>query len=106
MLFALVVGARLLSPAGFMPSFANGGIAIVACPEAGPARGHQEHDKQKSAQPCPYAAGAALGALGGAPGLLLALVFFPIVWTFAPRLIAPFGAQRLRPPPTGPPILI
>ena len=31
---ALWLGVRLLTPAGFMPSFANGSLAIVECPEA------------------------------------------------------------------------
>jgi hypothetical protein len=45
-LLALLLAVRLLSPAGFMPSFDRGTITIVACPDAASApamMGHHHH---------------------------------------------------------------
>jgi hypothetical protein len=61
-LLALLLGLRLLSPPGFMPSFEHGTVAIVACPDAevasAPMAHHHHGDNHKLHQICPYAAGA------------------------------------------------
>jgi hypothetical protein len=66
-LFALLLAARLLAPAGFMPSFDRGAVTIVACPDANPgvapmSAHHHGHSKALH-QPCPYASAAGPGSL-------------------------------------------
>ena len=64
-LLALLLAARMLSPAGFMPAFEHGSVTIVACPDSDPPpppmamQGHHHHDPGKHHQACPYAAAAA-----------------------------------------------
>src|SRR6478672_4615471 len=64
----LLLAVRLLSPAGFMPAFDQGAVAIVACPDFDPPPppmampGHHHHDPGKHHQTCPYAAGASVAA--------------------------------------------
>jgi len=74
-LLALVLALRLLSPAGFMPSFDHGAVTILACPDFDPAAApmahhHDEHKKIQS--PCPYAAATGLGTIGDSVALLAA----------------------------------
>lgn len=108
-LFALLLSLRLLSPPGFMPSFENGAVTIVACPaafEAAPAPAmHHHHGKAKHQQPCPYASASAFGALFVGPTALLGLVVVVIAqpleraFEFNP---CPFPNER--PPSRGPPL--
>lgn len=67
-LFAALLGVllalRLLTPAGFMPSFEHGSVTIVACTDYDPvpaprAHHHRDHGSKKFQQHCPYAAGNA-----------------------------------------------
>ena len=104
-LFALLLGVRLLSPAGFMPSFEHGTVAIVACPDAGPPLAHHDHHPPKSEQPCPYAAASAFGTVGDVVAALVAILTFAFAWTVLSTVQSPGCAQRLLPPATGPPIL-
>jgi hypothetical protein len=104
-LVALLLGVRLLSPAGFMPSFEHGAVAIVACPNAGPPVSHHDHHRPKNEQPCPYAAATALGTLGEVDAVLLAPVLPGLGWAVPFNAQRPWRANRLRPPATGPPIL-
>ena len=61
---ALLIALRLLSPAGFMPSFEHGAVTIVACPDFDPPSpmAHHHHGKTAKHQPCPYASASSLGA--------------------------------------------
>ena len=62
---ALLIAVRLLSPAGFMPSFENGAVTIVACPDfdpPSPMAHHHHHGKTAKHQSCPYASPSSLGA--------------------------------------------
>jgi hypothetical protein len=121
----LCLGARLLTPLGFMPSFANGSLAIVECPVADGAPvqaamaemagmdmagmampGHHRHDAGKGFhQPCPYAEAASLAGLesGAAFAVLVMLVA-----ALAPRArtLLAFSRRVTRdwPPAQGPPI--
>src|SRR5689334_2350602 len=73
---ALLIAVRLLSPAGFMPSFEQGSVTIVACPDFDlpSAMGHHHHGtKGKAHQTCPYAAASALGT-ADVGGFILAVV--------------------------------
>jgi hypothetical protein len=127
-MLALCLGVRVLTPAGFMPSFATGSLAIVPCPDAGgaepvqpmPAMHHMDgmampdmgtpapvHDHGKDSfhhQSCPYASAASLSALD------LDVVIFAFVALFAmlpplARALPAFRrrARRDRPPAQAPP---
>ena len=109
MLLGLLLAVRLLSPAGFMPSFDHGAVAIVACPDAGPAArpmGHHQHGNSgKFHQQCPYAAAAAAAApvdliILAAATLLGAALLVP------GRAFAFLESRRSgeRPPPRAPPL--
>jgi hypothetical protein len=110
LVLALLLGLRLLSPAGFMPAFERGVVTIVACPDtlgaAAPAHHHDSPDRKTVHQPCPYAAASALGALPGQwvpaaalPGLAIVLLAAPS-FAFVERHRA-----NERPHPTGPPLV-
>jgi hypothetical protein len=124
---ALCLGVRLLTPAGFMPSFAGGSLAIVECPDARiapppppiPAMHHMAgmamhgvvppaHDHDKNAfhhQPCPYAAAASLAGIDVAGVALALLVLFSALPPQARALLAfRRGATRDRPPSQAPPL--
>jgi hypothetical protein len=108
MLLALVLAVRLLSPAGFMPSFQEGAVAIVACPDGEPASApmihHHHHGDAKFLQHCPYAAGAA-----PATAAKLALLVAALLVAASALVGRPFHCLRLarlrdRPPLRGPPL--
>jgi hypothetical protein len=128
---ALCLGVRVLTPAGFMPSLANGSLAIVPCPDAegappiaAPApmtmshTGHMAmppgampervHDHRTNAfhhPACPYASAASLAGLD--PGLVvLAVVALfailpPLAWALP---VFRRRATRDRPPAQAPPL--
>jgi hypothetical protein len=108
-LLTLVLATRLLTPAGFMPSFEHGAVAIVVCPDAEPAAapmGHYHHGGEKKLhQPCPYAAGAAAGTLADIFALLAtvlvsgAALLLGRAFRFLER-----HRSRERPPSRGPPL--
>jgi hypothetical protein len=106
-LLALLLGARLLAPAGFMPAFDRGAVTIVVCPDGdgGIAAAHHHHSGDKHFhQQCPFAAASSVGAVAGPAVLLIAVPLFAAA--LAPRLTPAFMEQRQsnrRPPPTGPP---
>jgi len=104
-LFAVLLGLRLLSPAGFMPSFEHGAVTIVACPDAGFAPAHHDHDKRKTGQPCPYAAASALGTLATLAVAIALGALFAVAWLIAASPQRPRAPSRLHPPATGPPLL-
>ena len=104
-LFALLLGLRLLSPAGFMPSFEHGAVTIVACPDAGLAPAHHDHKKAKTAQPCPYAAASAFGTVNAEDVAIALVVAFAVAWVIAANTQTPSTSNWLRPPATGPPLL-
>lgn len=123
---ALWLGVRLLTPAGFMPSFAEGSLAIVECPEAdgvpappvtmphmpgmdmaGMALPHGAHDHGKSGfhQLCPYAQAASLAGIDPGFAALAALVLLAALAPLARALLAiSRRATRDRPPSQGPPL--
>lgn len=103
-----MLAMRLLTPAGFMPVFDHGAVAIVACPDADPAptmvAHHHNHSKNLH-QPCPYAAASGLGALAidFAPlvGVLILAAALLLGRNFL--LVEPNRAHE-RPPLRGPPL--
>ena len=108
-LFALVLAARLLSPAGFMPAFDRGSVAIVICPDAEPVAagmaGHHHHKPKQHHQPCPYAAASALVALANDLPLLAALLVVGLALLLGrPSSFPERHHTRDRPPLRGPPI--
>ena len=109
MMLGLLLALRLLSPAGFMPAFADGRVTIVACPDTfdAPIAAHHHHGEtgQSLHQHCPYASAAGLGAL--------AADFAPLLGDLIPAatgLVAGTIQQsshdhrQLRPPTRAPPI--
>jgi len=109
MLVALLMGVRLLSPAGFMPSFEGGAITIVSCPDADPEAapsGHHGHGKSsKIRQPCTYAAASASG-LTLFDGVMLAGIVLIGCATLLGRTYRLIESSRRfrRPPSRGPPL--
>jgi hypothetical protein len=127
-LLALCLVVRLLTPPGFMPSFASGALAIVPCPDAegappappSPVMHHMDgmamagmatpapvhnHDKNPFHHPsCPYTAAASLAGLDFG-GIALALVVLVAALPPLARALPEFRrrATRDRPPAQGPP---
>jgi hypothetical protein len=104
-LLAILLALRLLSPDGFMPSFEQGAVTIVACPDfdGGPAP-MAHHGGSRIKAHCPYAAsvGAATAPLLPLPGTLLLFGFALFVsrtYRFLER-----QRVRIRPPARGPPL--
>ena len=105
---ALLIAVRLLSPAGFMPSFEHGSVSIVACPDFDPpaSMGHHHHgSKGKAHQTCPYAAASALGT-ADVGGFVLAAVLLLGAALLLGRPSDYVAADRRyrRPPLRGPPV--
>lgn len=108
-LMALALALRLLSPAGFMPSFAGGALTIVVCPDAGlherTVGHHHDHGKTHQ-QPCPYAAAASAGSLPTDVSATRPAEAEPAA--LRPAIaVATIHRDRTRdrPPATGPPLL-
>ena len=107
--FAMLIAVRLLTPAGFMPAFGDGGVAIVACPDADPApapmHGHHGGHSKTFHEPCPYAAAGGLNSLAAdAPLLLAALIFATAVLVGRAALFLERSRTNLRPPSRAPPL--
>ena len=130
---ALCLGVRLLTPAGFMPSFAGGSLAIVPCPDAegappvprmtamadmagmdmhamampgpGPVHDHGHGNEAFHHPSCPYAAAASLAGLGLGIVVLAAPAALAAMAPPA-RALPEFRrpATRDRPPAQGPPL--
>jgi hypothetical protein len=109
-LLAVLLALRLLSPAGFMPSFDRASVTIVACPDGSseaPAGQHMHHRHGKTAnhQPCPYASASSLGALGPDFGALLeALIFGAALLLGRSFKFIERNSVRERPPTRAPPL--
>jgi hypothetical protein len=108
LVLGLLLGLRLLAPAGFMPAFDRGAVTIVACPDASlpavPAHHHHPAQHKNIHQPCPYAAASALGAITGDWTPLAALVAFAVVLLLAnPHAFIERRRANERPHPRGPP---
>ena len=111
LVLALLLAVRSLTPAGFMPAFEHGSLAIIICPDAdgapAPMAAHHHHsgDHQSTHQQCPYASASAPGLLGSDYAALLGIVIFGaalLLWrtsSFSPR-----EYSRARPPARGPPL--
>lgn len=116
-LAALVIAAalalRVLVPAGFMPTVADGRVTLTLCSGVAPAPmvrmpGMMHHEGGDRAQsPCAFA-DLALPMSGGAdPVLLVAALAF--VMAVAVRRVVPLAPRafaRLRPPLRGPPPIV
>jgi hypothetical protein len=106
-LFALALALRLLSPAGFMPSFGHGAVTIVACPDfaAATSMAHQHHrNGQKEHQVCPYAAGAAAGTVADSFLLITSVLFVSTLLLGRTFRFLERHRHRERPPLRGPPV--
>jgi hypothetical protein len=105
---ALLLGLRLLSPAGFMPAFEHGAVTIVACPDATAqeATGHHHHHAPKKLhQPCPYAAASALGLPIGDVPISAAFLSIGLALLLGRTfLFVERSRLRERPPLRGPPL--
>ena len=107
MLLALLLAVRLLAPAGFMPAFDHGAVAIVACTDAEPAPPmHHHHGNLKHEhQQCPYASASSLGALGADFAALFDVLIFAVALLLGRSfLFLERNNARQRPPTRAPPI--
>jgi hypothetical protein len=110
LLLALLLGLRLLAPAGFMPSFEHGAVTIVACPDgdlaAAPMSAHHPGHSKKLHQECPFASASGLGALAlDAATLGTVLVLAVALLLGRAFLFLERSRANARPPLRGPPIL-
>lgn len=104
----MMLALRVLTPAGFMPSFDHGAVTIVVCPDANPVPAMAAHDhghSKKLHQPCPYASASGLGGL--------AVDFAPLIDVLILAVALLLGRTFLfmersraheRPPLRGPPL--
>jgi hypothetical protein len=108
--FAIILGLRLLTPAGFMPAFDHGQVTIVACPDGEPApapmSGHHHHNGKKTLhQVCPYASAAGLAGVAEDAPVLPALLLFGIALLLGRSSgFVRFHRDHDRPPMRGPPL--
>jgi hypothetical protein len=107
-LLALVLALRLLTPAGFMPAFEHGSVAIVVCPDVDPAAAmstHHHGDRKKLYHSCPYAAASALGTFSAnAPVVAATLKVDPALLLGRTFLFLDKSRSHERPPLRGPPL--
>jgi len=112
-MLALVLALRVLTPAGFMPSFEQGRIAVVPCdgivaapPPMKMAHGgqHDGHQHGKAGhQPCPYAAGASPALLPIDSFVETDLPLVSVIAGTAFAAVFVLRSRQDRPPSTGPP---
>lgn len=107
-LLGLLLAVRLLNPAGFMPSFDHGTVAIVVCPDGEPAAApmahHHHPGDQKFQQHCPYAAGAAPATASDVAVIVAALLAVAALLSFRSFEALIRRRLRVRPPLRGPPL--
>jgi len=108
LLLALLMGLRLLAPAGFMPAFDHGAVTIVACPDAtaggAPTMSHHDGGSKRLHQLCPYASASGLGALAAEFAAIGALIFLASALLLGRSfLFLERSRANARPPQRGPP---
>lgn len=112
-LLALVLFARLIVPAGFMPAEQNG-PTFVLCTGEGTITGwigsdgtvHKEQDKPKTTRDAPCAfAGIGASLLSTAPAIAMIAAMIPVSLADGLRAPGSLGRGLAAPPPpqTGPP---
>lgn len=109
MMLALVLAMRLVTPAGFMPSFNQGRLTVVECPGSGPMpmmpMSGMDHSQKKVCQSCPHATATGAGLVDGQPLLLAATTFATVSHSIASAFALSLRrGQHERPPAIGPPI--
>ena len=102
------LASRLLSPAGFMPSFDRGAVTIVACPDfdapTAPMAHHHGGSSGDHHQACPYAAAGAAAAPVGYALFAALLLAVAVLLANRPHALPKRHRTRDRPPAIGPPI--
>jgi hypothetical protein len=116
LMLVLTLLARVLIPAGYMPTFAGKTLTIAMCTSAGPVTmtlpvsgdGHGESSQKGSLdQPCIFSALGCQGLAATCPMLLAAALLFAFMLAFAAIRIPPLSqAHYLRPPLRGPPLSV
>jgi hypothetical protein len=109
MMLALVLAMRLVTPAGFMPSFGGGRLTVVECPGSGPMpmmpMSGMDHNQKKLCQSCPHATATGAGLVDAQPLLLTATTFATVSHSIASAFALSLRrGQHERPPAIGPPI--
>jgi len=112
-LLALLLALRLIGTTGYMPGFDHGSLTVIACPDAdvnAPLavgtthhhhHGHLKHDHNN----CPYAAAAAVGALGADFVALIGVLIFGSALLLGRSFVfLERNNLRQRPPTRAPPI--
>jgi hypothetical protein len=112
-LLVLLLGLRLVGATGYMPGVDHGRLTVIICPDSdvnaplaiGPAHHHHgqaRHDHNI----CPYAAAAALGAVGADWAPLLSVLIFAVALLLGRTFLCiDRQSNRDRPPAIGPPLL-
>lgn len=115
LVFAAALALRVLVPAGFMPTVADGRVTLMLCSGVQPAQPmaampgmahhNSDHGGGMVGSPCAYA-DLAVPALGAADPVLLAVALAFVMALAIRRAIplAPREFARLRPPLRGPPL--
>jgi hypothetical protein len=109
-LLGLVLALRLVSPAGFMPSWESGRLVIAPCPDADPAAivGHAVHHGHgkaaKDRQPCPYASATSTSTIDSWLAPLLSALLFGAALVVGRTFLFIQRHRQERPPLRGPPI--
>jgi hypothetical protein len=111
LIFALMLSLRLLGSAGYMPVLEHGSLTLLVCPDAdlnAPlALGTMHHHRhmRHAHNVCPYAAAAALGAVGNDYIPLVAVLLVGMALLLGRAfLFVQLQHNRERPPAIGPPL--
>ena len=111
-LLALLLALRLIGATGYMPGDDHGRLTVIVCPDAdvnaplavGTAHHHHGHLKHNHNN-CPYAAAAAVGALGADFVALIGVLTFGAALLLGRSfLFLERNNLRRRPPTRAPPI--
>ena len=108
-MLALVLAMRLVTPAGFMPSFDQGRLTVVECPGSTsmpmPPMSGMDDSQKKVCQSCPHGTATGAGLVDAQP-LLAPAENYPTamprvgtLWSLPLR-----SGEHERPPAIGPPI--
>ena len=109
LLCALALSLRLLSPAGFMPTWERGQLVITICPDAAAAAvGHTMHHSHskgsKAHQPCPFASAVSDSLADSQATQPPSSLAFGVPLVLGRTFLFERHRQQERPPPTGPPL--
>jgi hypothetical protein len=112
-LLVLLLGLRLVGATGYMPGVDHGRLTVIICPDSDVnaplaiAPAHHHHGQARHDHNiCPYAAAAALGAVGADWAAVLSVLIFAVALLLGRTFLGiDRQSNRDRPPAIGPPLL-